>query len=211
MGRFFNMGMTFQMLSWVFSFFGATGDAAPAVKAPAPKPKDGTPKRASPAAASVTPGTGRARREAKRTQDAMAECDPKDFSLAFRQDDDAGKVTVAWTHRSCRPGDVDAWVGLHEVLAPARPADDEEEEEVRHAVGTHAVSGRRRYKGIRSNKLEGEMAFPLVSLEDGEYILALHNARGTIGDENLFLAVSEVFTVRNNQIRAADGNKRPKQ
>jgi hypothetical protein len=187
----------------------ASKSGTPAEQRPQESPKQAvTPK----ASKSGTPGTGRARREAKRQQEESS--DPSDFSLAYKQSE--GKVLAMWTHRACRPGDVDAWVGLHEILAPkGRGSDqeDDDEDEQRHIVGSLEVSGRLRFKDIRSTKLDGELVFPLNArkLEDGDYVLALHNSGGAIGEGNLFLAVSEPFGVKDGMIRpATSGNKRVK-
>lgn len=182
--------------------------AAPAKAGPSKPPSSATPKKAAATASAATPGTGRARREAKRQQEAEADVNSSNYSIALHQE--AGKVFAAWSHRSCRPGDVDAWVGLHEVLDHKSSSADEDE--IRYTVGKLELSGRRRYKSIRSNKLDGVTTFPLS--EDGTFVLGLHNAAGTVGDENLFLAVSNTFSVRKGVVSgvvAAQGsNKRSK-
>lgn len=149
-------------------------------KSPAPKDKE-----------VPTPSSGRARREAKRSG---LEADPSQFSISFVVD--GNKLHVAWSHRSCRPGDVDAWIGLHEVL------DATAEDEVRHAVGDMELSWRLQSKSIRSTKLNGESMLPVAKdkLDDGEYVLALHNSGGVTGEENLFLAVSNSFRVKKGKI-----------
>lgn len=168
------------------------------------KPLASTPKtKAVVSAPATTPGTtGRARREAKRQSEAL---DPSDFRVSMRMD--GAKTIVAWKHGSCRPGDVDAWIGLHEVQ------NEEDDEEMRHKVGSLELSTRIRFKAIRSTKLEAELVFPLNEerLDDGEYVLALHNMGGVVGDENLFLAITDVFSVRKGKvISTPSSNKRLK-
>lgn len=151
--------------------------------------------------ATATPGTGRARREAKRQQleaDAEHDADVANYGVSLEVLPD-GKTRAVYAHRQSRPGDVDAWIGLHEVLSAqeAKEADD-----IRYEVGGRTLSARYRFKGIRSTKLEGDITFPLSAekLSDGEYVLALHHNGGATGDENLFLAVSESFTVSDGKL-----------
>lgn len=120
---------------------------------------------------------------------------------------DGDKTVAVWSHTACRPGDVDAWIGLHAILG------DDHEDEVTHNVGSLVVSGRLLYKAVRARKLEGETSFPInpERLEDGQYILALHNAGGgRVGDENLFLSTSDPFTVKGTKLLSVkSGAKSP--
>jgi hypothetical protein len=94
---------------------------------------------------------------------------------------------------------------LHEVLSQEAGAAGAGDDDLHYAVDGRALSGRYRFKGIRSTKLEGDVAFPLSAdkLTDGEYVLALHNNGGATGDENLFLAVSESFEIYDGKLSSS--------